>query len=93
MIAGNNFNDKKGSQSASSHSQIPRRGLCRTEAAGYIGISPSLFDQLVKDGRMPKPIKINARVVWDRFKLDVAFEDLAEGSEDNPWDGESNGQH
>jgi hypothetical protein len=35
-----------------------------------------LFDILVKDGRMPGPKRINSRVVWDRLKLDVAFEAL-----------------
>lgn len=31
---------------------IPRRGLSRVEAAMYIGISPSKFDELRRDGRM-----------------------------------------
>jgi hypothetical protein len=30
---------------------IEPRGLTRTEAAFYVGIPPSLFDQLVKEGR------------------------------------------
>ena len=50
------------------------RGLSRIQAAGYIGVSPNLFDVMVKDGRMPAPKEINARVVWDRRKLDTAFE-------------------
>jgi hypothetical protein len=37
---------------------IPR-GLSRIEAARYVGVSPSLFDQMVKDGRMPGPKRIN----------------------------------
>jgi hypothetical protein len=53
---------------------LPPRGLSREEAAAYIGVSPSLFDILVKDRRMPIPKRINSRVVWDRLKLDVAFE-------------------
>jgi hypothetical protein len=32
---------------------IPRRGLSRVEAAMYIGISASKFDEFVRDGRMP----------------------------------------
>lgn len=52
------------------------RGLSRVEAAAYIGVSPSLFDDLVADGRMPKPKLLNARHVWDRVRLDAAFEDL-----------------
>ena len=65
---------------------LPPRGLSREEAAAYIGVSPSLFDILVKDGRMPRPKRINSRVVWDRLKLDVAFEGLddtdADGTDD-----------
>jgi hypothetical protein len=55
---------------------LPPRGLSRVEAAAYIGISPSLFDMLVKDGRMPSPKRINTRVVWGKLKLDAAFETL-----------------
>jgi predicted DNA-binding transcriptional regulator AlpA len=64
------------------------RGLSREQAAAYIGISPSLFDMLIKDGRMPEPMRINARVVWDRLKLDRAFEalgDTANASIDDEW--------
>jgi predicted DNA-binding transcriptional regulator AlpA len=65
---------------------ILRRGLSRTEAARYIGVSPSLFDQMIKDRRMPQSIRINARVVWDRKELDEAFEALKDVPEANPWD-------
>src|SRR5690242_17745827 len=33
---------------------LPPRGLSRVQAAAYVGVSPVLFDELVKDGRMPK---------------------------------------
>lgn len=65
----------------------PRRGLNREEAAIYVGISPSKFDELVKDGRMPKPKKIDARRVFDVRALDLAFEQLTEEGDENPWDG------
>jgi predicted DNA-binding transcriptional regulator AlpA len=55
---------------------IPRRGLSRVESAIYVGVSPTLFDQMVKDGRMPTPKRINGRVVWDLLALDEAFEAL-----------------
>jgi predicted DNA-binding transcriptional regulator AlpA len=65
---------------------LPPRGLSRVEAAAYVGVSPSLFDALISDGRMPGPKRINSRVVWDRLKLDVAFEALdstdADGTDD-----------
>jgi predicted DNA-binding transcriptional regulator AlpA len=64
------------------------RGLSRVQAAAYIGVSPSLFDEMVRDGRMPKPKRINARTVWDRLKLDEAFAALSDGEKagDDPWD-------
>lgn len=65
---------------------IEPRGLCRTDAASYIGISPSKFDEMVKDGRMPLPKRINARTIWDRRQLDSAFDSLPDGEENNPWD-------
>lgn len=68
---------------------IPRRGVSRTEAATYIGVSTTKFDQLVGDGRMPKPRKIDARRIWDIRALDDAFDALPGGEERmerNPWD-------
>jgi excisionase family DNA binding protein len=53
---------------------IPRRGLSRVEAAAYIGVSPGKFDELVRDGRMPAPKRIDGRKVWDIQNLDVAFD-------------------
>jgi excisionase family DNA binding protein len=53
---------------------IPRRGLSRVEAAIYLGISPSKFDELIRDGRMPAPKRIDGRKVWDIQNLDVAFD-------------------
>ncbi len=55
---------------------VPRRGLSRTEAALYLGISPSKFDELVADGRVSRPRLIDKRKVWDVFELDLAFDDL-----------------
>ena len=58
------------------HYRIQPRGLCRVEAADYIGISPTTFDKLVADGRMPAPKRINSRNIWDVRQLDLAFEGL-----------------
>lgn len=54
------------------------RGLSREEAARYIGISATKFDELVATRRMPKPKRIDGRTVWDRLALDAAFSDLPE---------------
>jgi predicted DNA-binding transcriptional regulator AlpA len=64
------------SLSPSQSRPILRRGLSRTEAAMYVGISPSKFDELVDDNRMPKPRLIDCRKVWDVHELDLAFDEL-----------------
>lgn len=65
---------------------VPRRGLSRVEAAVYVGVSPSLFDEMVADGRMPKGREINSRIVWDIRELDEAFDALPHKGDRNPWD-------
>lgn len=55
---------------------LPPRGLSREEAAAYVGVSPSKFDQLVADKRMPLPKAVDGRRVWDRHQLDSAFSAL-----------------
>lgn len=65
---------------------VPRRGLSRAESAMYIGVSVSKFDEMVKDGRMPQPIALDARKVWDLRKLDAAFDALDEETPDRSWD-------
>lgn len=54
----------------------PPRGLSRDDAARYIGVGATKFDEMVNDGRMPKPKRVDGRTVWDRVALDVAFTDL-----------------
>ena len=68
---------------------LPPRGLRREEAAAYIGVSASKFDEMVADRRMPRPKRIDARRVWDRLKLDEAFAALDEEGAHKPrsvWD-------
>lgn len=57
------------------------RGLNRAEAASYVGVSPGTFDKLVQDGRMPKPKRVGARLIFDRFAVDLAFTALDEDGE------------
>ena len=66
---------------------VPRRGLSRDEAAMYIGVSGGKFDELVADGRMPAPLKIDGRKVWDIRSLDFAFDALPRENAENSWDG------
>jgi len=67
---------------------LPPLGLSRAQAAEFIGVSVTLFDQMVADGRMPRPKRINSRTVWDRLRLAEAFALLPDGEEGNanPWD-------
>jgi excisionase family DNA binding protein len=66
---------------------LPPRGLSRAQAAEYVGVGVTKFDEMVDDGRMPKPKRIDGRTVWDRVKLDEAFEALDdEVLQKNEWD-------
>jgi hypothetical protein len=67
----------------------PRRGLSRVDAAIYIGIGVTKFDELVTSGRMPRPKCIDNRRVWDIFALDRAFDLLPDdqnGQLDRTWE-------
>lgn len=55
---------------------VPRRGLQRLEAAMYICVGVTKFDEMVADGRMPGPRRIDGRKVWDIRELDLAFDAL-----------------
>jgi predicted DNA-binding transcriptional regulator AlpA len=70
-------------ESSSRRASIQPRGLSRVESAKHIGVSATLFDELVKDGRMPQPKRINARTVWDVRQLDVAFDALPSDGDDD----------
>jgi predicted DNA-binding transcriptional regulator AlpA len=64
----------------------PPRGMSRDEAARYIGVGVTKFDEMVADRRMPRPKRVDGRVIWDRFKLEAAFTDLPENNRTNPLD-------
>jgi predicted DNA-binding transcriptional regulator AlpA len=75
---------------------LPPRGLSREAAAQYVGISTVNFDEMVEDGRMPKPKRIDSRKVWDRRALDLAFDALTDeagsgGVGRGSWDDYLNG--
>src|SRR5262249_34672672 len=64
------------------------RGLSRVQAAEYIGVSPTKFDELVGDGRMPKPKRVDAWRLWDTRALDRAFDWLdGEADAEDAWGG------
>jgi len=69
---------------------LPPRGLRREIAAAYIGVGSTKFDQMVREGAMPKPRIHGGRRLWDRSELDVAFGELPHDGDsrecENPWD-------
>jgi len=56
----------------------PPRGLSREDAARWLGVSPSKFDQMRKDGRIGPAKLIDGRKVWDIRGLNDAFDALPE---------------
>ncbi len=56
----------------------PPRGMSRDEAAYYVGVGATKFDEMVADKRMPRPKRVDGRVIWDRLQIEAAFSDLPE---------------
>ena len=65
---------------------IPRRGLSRVEAAMYLGVSPSKFDEMRKDGRVGPAKLIDGRKVFDVRMLDAIFDALPEENHEEAED-------
>lgn len=84
MTVNDNFTSLRSSGLSLKKMSCPRRGLSCEEAATYIGVSSSLFDELIRFGAMPKPIRIKSRTVWDVHQLDQYFEEFS-SPKDNPW--------
>lgn len=57
----------------------PRRGLRKADAAAYLGVSASKFDEMVREHRLPSGFAIDGCRIWDIHDLDMAF-DLLKGS-------------
>jgi predicted DNA-binding transcriptional regulator AlpA len=53
------------------------RLINREAAAAYTSTSPNIFDQMVNDGRMPRPkVLCGRRRAWDVRALDNAIDNL-----------------
>jgi hypothetical protein len=74
----------KGEGIVGSFPQLCPRGLSRDQAAAYVGVGVTKFNEMVEDGRMPKPKHVDTRLLWDRYALDQAFEvlDADDGGDD-----------
>lgn len=66
---------------------LPPRGLNRVQAAAYVGLGATKFDELVAAKKMPGPKRVGCRAIWDRKQLDSAFEALPDDNDhDDPWE-------
>ena len=68
------------------------RGLRRSDAAAYVGVSPTKFDDWVSRRVMPAPKRIDGVVIWDRHTLVEAFAELPDGTtntDDDVWNNVS----
>lgn len=52
------------------------RLISREAAADYVGVGVTKFDEMVADGRMPKPKRVDTRKLWDVRALDAAADAL-----------------
>lgn len=68
---------------------IERIAYRRDEAAAALGVSPATFDELVKDGQMPKPVRLRGCVLWSvqsLFTALAALENAAGVDSRREWD-------
>jgi len=53
------------------------RLVSREAAAAYVCVSPNTFDEMIEDGRMPRPKMLGGkRRAWDIRELDAAIDRL-----------------
>lgn len=62
------------------------RGLMQEQAAKYVGVDEATFLELIKRGQMPKPGDVAGIEIWDRRKIDAAFERLMFVRDESPLD-------
>lgn len=55
---------------------LNKLGYRRVQAADLIGVSPTTFDRLVKEGRMPRPCHVDGMTIWRGDDLVNAFNRL-----------------
>jgi predicted DNA-binding transcriptional regulator AlpA len=63
------------------------RLISRGAAAAYVSVSPTKFDEMVKNGSLPRPKRLSGRrKAWDVRALDAAINDLPNADNDNDDD-------
>lgn len=70
---------------------IERLAYRRDEAAAALGVSLTKFEELVRDGLMPKPVRVRGCVLYDAHQLAVHWQAILAGESasvdsTNPYD-------
>jgi len=82
-------NDLAGTRHSALPPSLPPRLIRREAAAEYVGVSPSKFDRMVEDGRMPKPRIADRCRLYCVRELDAACDRLPHvggETDDTSWD-------
>lgn len=66
---------------------LPRFAMRREEAASTVGVSPSKFDDWVKQKRMPAPIRADGVTLWDVEAVREAWEAMRDSASPPVDDG------
>ena len=61
----------------------PPRAMRADRAAAYLDMSPASFHRLVDEEVLPRGHTVKGMVIWDRYELDAAFENLNDGDGSN----------
>lgn len=65
---------------------LPRFAVSRIEAANLLDVCVGTFDNWVRQGLMPKGIKIGSLRRWDAGQLRACWYDLVESSQEGDLD-------
>ncbi len=70
---------------------VPRFALRRDEAAAAVGVSLSKFEEWVRRGMMPNPVKVDGCTLYDARQVELAWVALRDGTaaefgSSNPYD-------
>jgi hypothetical protein len=58
------------------------RGLSRMQAAEYVGVSTTKFDEWAKDRKIT--FRIGKRVLYDRYRIDAELDDMMDSEVEIP---------
>lgn len=63
------------------------RLFTRQSLAEYLGITPAKVSELVADGKLPPPVKVGVRQLFDRCAVDASVDAwFVESETESEWD-------